>query len=124
MHCKPTLLTLRRTGTCHTDSAVQRRNDRLWAAGLHDEAACRALVNPGFSEVFSVSEHTLDNPRYRVCGVPLMSGKLDWLLHRGDLAVVDSAIGNHDFAASDHKWLAADFVLGSTGADVGVPRPS
>lgn len=97
--------------------AVQRRNERLWAAGLRDEAACRALVNPGFTEVFAVGEHTLDNPRYRLCGVPLMSGKLDWLLHRGDLAVVDSAIGNHDFGASDHKWLAADFVLGGA-ADV------
>lgn len=98
---------------------VQRRNERLWAAGLQEEAACRSLVNPGFTEVFGIEEHTLDNPRYRVCGVPLMSGKLDWLLHRGALTVADSAIGNHDYSASDHKWLAADFVIGV--ADDSVP---
>lgn len=96
---------------------MQRRNERLAAAGIEDEAALRALVNPGFTEVFPVSAHTLDNPSFRLCGIPLMTGKLDWLLHRGDLSVVDSAIGNHDFAASDHKWLAADFVL--TGAAEG-----
>lgn len=86
-------------------------NEKLWAAGLHDEAACAALTNPGFEETFPLSAPTLDHPSYRVCGVPLMNGKLDWLMHRGGLTVADSALGNHDYSASDHKWLGADFAL-------------
>lgn len=50
---------------------------------------------------------TLDNPACRVMGVSLMKGKLDWLLLRR-LAVAATAIGNHSYAASDHKWLSAD----------------
>jgi endonuclease/exonuclease/phosphatase (EEP) superfamily protein YafD len=36
-----------------------------------------------------------------------LQGKLDWVLLRG-LQVVGKAIGNHDYAASDHKWLMVD----------------
>lgn len=86
-------------------------NQKLFSAGLQDEAVCAALTNPGFKETFPLSQPTLDHPSYRMCGVPLMNGKLDWLLHRGGLAVADSALGNHDYAASDHKWLGADFAL-------------
>jgi hypothetical protein len=93
---------------------VQARNERLWRAGVRDQALCQALTNPGFSEVFSITEATLDNPNYRILGVSLMTGKLDWLLHRGHLAVTDCVMGNHDYAASDHKWLAADFRLCSS----------
>lgn len=50
---------------------------------------------------------TLDNPAYRVMGVSLMKGKLDWLLLRR-LAVTATGMGNHDYSASDHKWLSAD----------------
>ena len=50
---------------------------------------------------------TLDNPRYRILAVPLMQGKLDWLLLRR-LQVQVTSIGNHDYHASDHKWLCAD----------------
>lgn len=65
----------------------------------------------GFSDPFDpVRTITLDNPRYRVLGVPLMAGKLDWVLLRR-LAVRATAIGNHDFSASDHKWLCADVSL-------------
>ena len=49
---------------------------------------------------------TLDNPKYRFLGVPLMQGKLDWLLLRR-LRVLATSVGNHDYAASDHKWLCA-----------------
>jgi hypothetical protein len=92
-------------------ACMQKRNERLWAAGLRDEALCRQLTNPGFSEVFSADESTLDNPTFRVFGFSLMAGKLDWLMYRGALTVSDAAMGNHDYSASDHKWLAADFVL-------------
>ncbi len=34
-------------------------------------------------------------------------GKLDWVLLRR-LEVASKGIGNHDYAASDHKWLSAD----------------
>ena len=90
---------------------MQKRNDALWRAGVRDAAAAAALTNPGFAEVFPIEQPTLDNPTFKLLGVPLMAGKLDWLLFRGPLAVADSAMGNDDFAASDHKWLAADFVL-------------
>jgi hypothetical protein len=36
-----------------------------------------------------------------------MKGKLDWLLLRR-LAVSATDMGNHDYSASDHKWLSAD----------------
>ena len=88
-----------------------KMNQKLFSAGLRDESVCAALTNPGFKETFPLSQPTLDHPSYRVCGVPLMNGKLDWLLHRGGLAVADSALGNHDYTASDHKWLAPDFAL-------------
>jgi hypothetical protein len=95
---------------------AQARNERLWRAGVRDEALCQTLQNPGFQEVFNVTAVTLDNPNYRILGVPLMAGKLDWLLHRGPLVVTDRVMGNHDYVASDHKWLAADFRLASSAA--------
>lgn len=95
-------------------------NEKLFSAGLRDEAACAALTNPGFQETFPLSTPTLDHPSYRVCGFPLMNGKLDWLLHRGGLAVADSALGNDDYSASDHKWLGADFSLPGVAA---IQRP-
>lgn len=83
-------------------------NQRLWDAGVQDEALCAALVNPGFSEVFPIEDATLDHPSFRMLGVSLMEGKLDWLLHRGGFEAVDRGMGNHDYSASDHKWLAVD----------------
>ena len=50
------------------------RNERLWAAGVRDDALCRQLTNPGFAEVFPVAAPTLDNPSYHVLGLPLMVG--------------------------------------------------
>ena len=66
---------------------------------------CRDLANPGFEDPFDpVRDITLDNPAYRFLGLHLMTGKLDWMLVRG-LRVAAHAMGNHDYAASDHKWL-------------------
>lgn len=39
-----------------------------------------------------------------------MKGKLDWCLLRR-LAVADKAVGNADFALSDHRWLSVDVAL-------------
>lgn len=36
-----------------------------------------------------------------------MKGKLDWVLLRR-LRVAAQAVGNHGYALSDHKWLAAE----------------
>ena len=36
-----------------------------------------------------------------------MHGKLDWVLLRR-LAVHAKAVGNHNYSASDHKWLSVD----------------
>ena len=66
------------------------------------------IVVAGFRDPFDVRKDvTLDNPTYRVAGVPLMAGKLDWLLLRR-LAERRKDVGNHAYAASDHKWLSAD----------------
>lgn len=35
------------------------------------------------------------------------AGKLDWVLLRG-LRVAGQAVGNNEYALSDHKWLSAD----------------
>ena len=61
----------------------------------------------GFVDPFDAATTvTLDLPAYRYFGFHLMKGKLDWLLlHR--LKVLEKDIGNHEYSASDHKWLSA-----------------
>lgn len=67
----------------------------------------------GFQDPFDVRKDvTLDNSAYRFWGVSLMAGKLDWLLLRR-LAVQSKHMGNHDYAASDHKWLSVDVAFES-----------
>ena len=79
-------------------------NRTLMRWGL-DERTASELVNPGFHDPFDVRRDiTLDNPKYRALGCSLMTGKLDWVLLRG-MSVVARSMGNHDFSASDHKWL-------------------
>jgi hypothetical protein len=80
-------------------------NPRLAAWGLPAEL-CAAAVNPGFRDPFSPdADVTLNNPTYW----GLMQGKLDWVLLRGAaLAVAGTALGNHDYSLSDHKWLSVD----------------
>lgn len=44
-----------------------------------------ALGTPGFVDPFDVvRDVTLDHPKYRVCGVSLMKGKLDWYVLLGE----------------------------------------
>jgi len=65
----------------------------------------------GFEDPFDpLQTITLDNKDYRFFGVSLMKGKLDWLLLR-KCTVLDKSVGNHSYAASDHKWLMADVRL-------------
>ena len=64
----------------------------------------------GFSDPFYYNTVTLDNPAYRYLGFSLMKGKLDWLLLR-KMQVLETSTGNHDYAASDHKWLSASVKL-------------
>ena len=60
------------------------------------------LRNPGFVEAFDVYEDvTLRNHR------GLFQAKLDWLLVRG-MTTGRRWMGNDAFAASDHRWLAAE----------------
>lgn len=63
----------------------------------------------GFSDPFPVKLVTLDNPAYRVLGLSLMKGKLDWILLRR-LHAHATAVGNHDFSISDHKWLSTSVI--------------
>ncbi len=82
-------------------------NATLLKLGLPLEV-CQAVVNPGFSDPFDVSKDiTLDNPAYRLGPWSLMTGKLDWALLWG-LKVKGQSIGNHDYSASDHKWLLVE----------------
>jgi hypothetical protein len=71
-----------------------------------------SAICTGFTDPFDpVSTITLDNPQYRILGLSLMQGKLDWLLLRR-LKIGATGIGNHDYTASDHKWLSADVIFG------------
>jgi hypothetical protein len=80
---------------------------RWW--GLPTAAA--AAANPGFACPFpAASTATLDNPRYRLLGRSLMRGKLDWALLRR-LRVLESALGNLDYALSDHRLLLVRVAL-------------
>ena len=77
------------------------------ATQTHD--ACD--VTAGFADPFDVRRDvTLDNPKYRLLGWPLMAGKLDWVLLRR-LRVRHKEMRNLDYAASDHRLLLVDGVL-------------
>lgn len=80
---------------------------RKW--GLSQQV-CQDITNPGFVDPFHCETVTLDNPAYRYLGFSLMKGKLDWLLLR-KVQVLDKSIGNHEYTASDHKWLSASIKL-------------
>ncbi len=78
--------------------------------GLESFPSRCPLLNAGFADPFHpVDTITLDNPHFRFFGISLMKGKLDWLLLRR-LTVTGTSVGNHDYSASDHKWLCADVV--------------
>jgi hypothetical protein len=63
---------------------------------------------PGFADPFpAAATVTLDNPAYRWLGLSLMRGKLDWALLRR-LRVRSRALGNEQYALSDHKWMALE----------------
>ena len=68
-------------------------------------------VPAGFADPFHpVDTVTLDNPNFRLFGISLMKGKLDWVLLRR-LTVTGTSVGNHDYSASDHKWLCVDVTV-------------
>ncbi|KAL0032425.1 hypothetical protein WJX79_010921 [Trebouxia sp. C0005] len=107
-------------GSCEQDAAEQEvavghfppgllgspTNGPLQKWGLPPQV-CQDITNPGFVDPFDPSSTvTLDHPAYRYFGFHLMKGKLDWLLLR-KMKVLEKSIGNHDYAASDHKWLSA-----------------
>lgn len=71
-------------------------------------AVCCNAVNAGFVDPFDpVRDVTLDNAAFRLLGFSLMTGKLDWTLLKG-LQVASTRMGNHDYGASDHKWLLVE----------------
>ena len=109
-----------------TSSKIKCRNlkvQQCWTEFCHQEshyllcfneslfADYLSPISVGFADPFDTQTTiTLDNPAYRFFGWSLMCGKLDWLLLRG-LDVQSKAIGNHDYNASDHKWLRADVFI-------------
>lgn len=64
----------------------------------------KSARNPGFYDPWScTNDITIHNPNY----FGLFKAKLDWtLLHGFD--VVNRWIGNHDYKASDHKYLMVE----------------
>jgi len=84
-------------------------NKKLLELGLSVEV-CRDLLNPGFEDPFDIHSPTLEPGFMKICGYPLMNGKLDWLLLRC-ADVVRKETGNDDYSMSDHKWLLADINL-------------
>ncbi|KAH3766167.1 endonuclease/exonuclease/phosphatase family metal-dependent hydrolase [Pelomyxa schiedti] len=65
---------------------------------------CREAWNPGFTEHFDVyNDVTLHN----YWGY--FQGKLDWVL-LSHLSPIGKLMGNHDYTASDHKWLLLELV--------------
>ena len=76
-----------------------------------DPDVSRSALNPGFSCPFPASSTiTLDHPTYRLFGISLMRGKLDWMLMRR-LQADSKELGNMDFSLSDHRWMRADVRL-------------
>ena len=99
------------------------RGDPMYSMSFRNFPAAMSMFAPphglcpstsfsaGFSDPFDpVETITLDNKDYRIWGISLMEGKLDWLLLRR-CRVESKDAGNHDYAASDHKWLSADVHL-------------
>ncbi|KAJ1975152.1 hypothetical protein H4R34_004446 [Dimargaris verticillata] len=86
---------------CHDVRVNQTANPNLQRYGPHvfpPDVVAKAL-NPGFTEPWDLHKDvTLENH----CG--LLRGKLDWTLTMG-FRWVSKAIGNHDYHASDHKYL-------------------
>ncbi|KAI9593548.1 Endonuclease/exonuclease/phosphatase [Syncephalis fuscata] len=80
------------------------RNLFLEREGGFSEPAIRATRNPGFWDPWdTASDITLRNKAY--CG--LYQGKLDWTLLLG-WELEAKRMGNHDYSASDHKWLLVE----------------
>jgi len=77
------------------------KNTNLLGYGLPNQVLIDAR-NPGFIDPFHPTKDiTLVNYK------GWFTGKLDWVLLKG-FGVVSKNIGNHDFSASDHKWMMVD----------------
>ena len=87
------------------DPTLRVHSTLVWRGRTYGDAIA------GFEDPFDpVTTVTLDNPAYRYFGYSLMKGKLDWLLLR-KMKVLEKDVGNHDYSASDHKWLSANVEL-------------
>ena len=85
---------------------------------IHLHAQCCSWL-AGFKDPFDpLLTITLNNEQYRIFGFSLMAGKLDWMLLRR-CQVMEKTVGNHDYAASDHKWLMTRVILTWTLAPTG-----
>ncbi|KAG0248192.1 hypothetical protein BG011_000367 [Mortierella polycephala] len=89
---------------------------RLWSG--FTPLVLHQARNPGFYDPWCArNDLTLHNPNF----FGLLKAKLDYTLLR-NLRCVERHIGNHDFSASDHKWLLVeveferDFRTGGRGS--------
>ncbi|RKP05672.1 Endonuclease/exonuclease/phosphatase [Thamnocephalis sphaerospora] len=77
------------------------RNELLEREGIFSEDVLRAARNPGFWDPWDTDHDiTLHNKAY----FGIFQGKLDWTLLMG-WELDAKRMGNHDYTASDHKWL-------------------
>src|SRR5690554_584364 len=80
-------------------------NNRFLKGYNLPEQVLKDIRNPGFYDPFHPrKDHTLENHR------GWFKGKLDWTLLKG-FRVLHQTIGNHDYSASDHKYLLLDVTL-------------
>ncbi|KAG0042369.1 hypothetical protein BGZ83_000550 [Gryganskiella cystojenkinii] len=79
--------------------------ERLWSG--FTPLVLHQARNPGFYDPWnSGKDLTLHNPAF----LGLLAAKLDYTLLR-NLRCESRAIGNHDYSASDHKWLLVEVVF-------------
>lgn len=96
------------TSQDHGESTIRSKsNAHLLRWGV-DMQVAKSALNPGFHCPFPASSTvTLDHPTYRIFGISLMRGKLDWMLMRR-LLVESTSLGNMDFSLSDHRLMTAN----------------
>ena len=94
-----TLLSLWNQNNC----LDEREPSRVTLSGFTMDVL-KSARNPGFYDPWScTNDITLRHPDY----FGLFKAKLDWTLLRG-FEVVNRWIGNHDYEASDHKYLMVE----------------
>lgn len=73
-----------------------------WLTGFDTDVMIKAR-NPGFYDIWPLTQYTLHNPAY----FGLFKAKLDWTLLRNMIAIRQQ-VGNTDYELSDHQYLLVE----------------